>query len=104
MVRCPRCSPRWSDRPLRRGFTMRKPTHLPLFAAIAGLALTAGVRADDKPVNDKINTKIANVRLTDADGKSIALHDLKDKKAIVVVFLSFDCPVSTKYAPTLAEL
>jgi peroxiredoxin len=83
---------------------MRNVSHLSLFVALANLALTAGVQADDRATNDKINTKIANVRLAAADGKPLALYDLKDKKAVVVVFLSFDCPVSTKYAPVLVEL
>jgi peroxiredoxin/mono/diheme cytochrome c family protein len=76
--------------------------HLTLLAA---LTLTGNVAAaDDKPANDKINKKIDNFTLTDANGKKVALHDLKDNKAIVVVFLSFDCPVSTAYSPILAEL
>src|SRR5207244_4469318 len=36
--------------------------------------------------------------------KPVALHDVKDRKAVVVVFLSFECPVSNSYAPALAEL
>src|SRR5262249_36821744 len=32
------------------------------------------------------------------------LHDLKDRDAVVVVFLSFDCPVSRGYTANLAEL
>ena len=45
-----------------------------------------------------------NIPLTDADGKSIHLYDLKDKKAIVLVFLSFECPVSTSYSQPLADI
>jgi peroxiredoxin len=47
---------------------------------------------------------IANLTFTDSAGKTIALHDFKDKKAIVVVFLSFDCPVSTSYSQPLADM
>jgi peroxiredoxin len=47
---------------------------------------------------------IANVTFKDAGGKRFALHDWKDRKAVVVVFLSFDCPVSTGYSPVLADL
>jgi peroxiredoxin len=43
-------------------------------------------------------------KLHDAAGRPFALRDLKGKKAVVVVFLSFDCPISTGYAPALAEL
>jgi len=64
----------------------------------------AFVRADADVVVDKINKKIDNVTLHDAAGKARSLYDLKDKKAIVVVFLSFDCPVSAGYSSILAEL
>ena len=73
---------------------------LALFAALSAGA----ARSDDRPTANKINEKIADFALKTADGKPTALHDLKDKKAVVVVFLSFDCPVSTSYAPVLAEL
>ena len=79
----------------------RLPVPLALFAA----ALLAGAaRPDDRPSADKLHEKIADFSLKTADGKTAALHDLKDKKAVVVVFLSFDCPVSTSYAPALAEM
>lgn len=45
-----------------------------------------------------------NVALTDAAGKTHSLVDFKGKKAVVAVFLSFDCPVSNSYAPLLAQL
>jgi peroxiredoxin/cytochrome c553 len=71
-----------------------------IFCACAGESL----RADSDVVADKLNKKIDNITLKNAAGKPWSLYDLKDKKAIVVVFLSFDCPVSTSYAPALAEL
>jgi peroxiredoxin len=76
---------------------------------VLGLAVVAGApvtmaRPEKPPSNDKINKKIDNFTLKGADGKPISLYDLKDKKAVVVVFLSFDCPVSNSYAPALAEL
>ncbi len=64
----------------------------------------ASARADTDLVVDKLNKKIENVTLADARGEARSLYELKDKKAIVVVFLSFECPVSTSYAPALAEL
>jgi thiol-disulfide isomerase/thioredoxin len=76
-----------------------------LLAAVAGLTALGSARAaDDKPANDKINKKIAPVSVLGADGKKVPLFFLKDNKAIVVVFLSFDCPVSASYSPVLAEL
>jgi peroxiredoxin len=48
--------------------------------------------------------KVTGVRLKDTTGKTWALDELKDKKAIVVVFLGTQCPVNNAYAPKLAEL
>lgn len=60
--------------------------------------------ADPTPATDRLNKKIDNFSLTAADGKAVGLHDQADRKAVVVVFLSFDCPVSNSYATTLSEL
>ncbi len=62
------------------------------------------VRAGSDVVVAKLNKKIDNVTLHDAAGQARSLYDLQDKKAIVVVFLSFECPVSTSYSSLLAEL
>ena len=77
----------------------------PLTLALLTLAVfVRPAQPEDKPVNDKINTRIANFTLQDLNGKPVSLHDLKPPKAVVVVFLSFDCPVSNSYAQPLAEL
>ena len=73
-----------------------------LLTLIAGSG--ASLRADSDLVVDKLNKKIENITLKDARGKPVSLYDVKDKKAIVVVFLSFECPVSNSYAPVLTEL
>jgi peroxiredoxin len=76
-----------------------------LAAALAvSIGLVGLVRADDPLRIDKLNKSFASLALTDADGKAFALTDLKDSKAVVVVFLSFDCPVSTGYTPFLCDL
>src|SRR5262249_42628663 len=67
----------------------------------ACLLLSGGLRAEDAA---KLGKKIENVPFHDATGKSFALHDVKDARAIVAVFLSFECPVSNSYAQTLAEV
>ena len=67
---------------------------------ILAILLVAGgpVKAEgDAGAN--FGTKIANVSFKDADGKATALYNLADKKAIVVVFMNFECPNSTGYAP-----
>jgi peroxiredoxin len=53
---------------------------------------------------DRVEGAAHDFTLRDAAGRPFALRDLKGKKAAVVVFLSFECPVSTGYAPALAEL
>lgn len=77
-----------------------------LLPILVVLILTTGMalRADSELVVDKINRKIDNITLKDPAGKAHSLYDIKDQKAIVVVFLSFECPVSTSYSPMLAEL
>ncbi len=77
-------------------------------AALASLIVVTTLAADsvpkEKPTTANLGKKIANVSFTNAAGKTVALHDFKDKKAIVVVFLSFDCPVSNSYAQPLADM
>lgn len=64
-----------------------------------------GNAADPAAVStDRLNKEIDNVALTDAVGKKTSLSDHAGKTATVVVFLSFDCPVSNSYATTLIEL
>jgi peroxiredoxin/mono/diheme cytochrome c family protein len=76
-----------------------------LFGALAALiAFAAGVKAEPELVTDKLGKKIENVQFIDLDNKPVPLTSLKDKKAIVLVLLSFDCPVSNSYAVTLADM
>jgi peroxiredoxin len=75
-----------------------------ILLAGAACLLLAGTAAADNASTANLNRKIANVTFADAAGKTTTLYDLKDKKAIVLVFLSFDCPVSTSYSQPLAEL
>src|SRR5262245_53453804 len=85
---------------------MRRTSFLALFAGLA-LATPGNAEKASKPTPvpvDKLNKKIDSFSLTDAAGKVVSLAGLKDSKLVVVVFLSFECPVSTAYSPTLAEL
>jgi peroxiredoxin len=77
-----------------------------LLALALGITLLVdrAVAGEPTPPPAKLGKKIGNVTFKDAAGKTFALHDLKNKKAVVVVFLSFDCPVSTNYSPVLIEL
>lgn len=73
-------------------------------ALLALFSINGSAIADHDVVAEKINKKIDNVVFTDLDGKPAPLANIKDKKAIVVVFLSFDCPVSNSYPAVLADL
>lgn len=76
----------------------------PYVLVIAAFALWASTSVADAPEDvDKLNKKVEAFTLSDA-GKPWSLAALKEPKAVVVVFLSFDCPVSNGYAATLAEL
>lgn len=77
-----------------------------LFAILTLVALLPlAARADDpvKPV--PIGEKIANSNsLRDLRGGKRALTGFKDNKAVVLLFLGAECPVSNLYVPTLIEL
>src|SRR3954469_34015 len=65
--------------------------------ALAPIALAAAPSADSE-------RSYKNVSLDAPDGKPVTLASLAGKKATVVVFLSFDCPVSTSYVSPLNDL
>src|SRR5437899_3246284 len=73
-------------------------------AAIATTGWLARPSVADPPNAAQVGKKIDNLQFTTADGKVTSLYDLKDKKAIVVVFLSFDCPVSKSYSQPLTDI
>ena len=87
---------------------MRRMDDHALACLIATVAVTLPTsqlgRADGKPSTAKIGQKISNVSLPDISGKIFSLYDFKDKKAIVALFLSFDCPVARSYGSYLTEL
>jgi peroxiredoxin len=47
---------------------------------------------------------VESFTLKDTAGKTWSLADLRDRKAVVVVFLGTECPISNGYLPRLAEL
>jgi peroxiredoxin/mono/diheme cytochrome c family protein len=77
---------------------------LTIIAPLALLALTLTLAAAEGPSRAQLGEKIPDITLRDAAGKLHRLHNLKDQKAIVLVFLSFECPVSNSYCEPLAEM
>src|SRR4051812_35494346 len=63
--------------------------------------LPAPRSAAPKPAGGK---PVPAVALTALDGKPTDLAAARGKAATVVVFVSFECPVSTSYSATLNEL
>jgi peroxiredoxin len=74
-----------------------------VIVVFAGLSFRGAGRADGPEDVDKLNKKI-DFTLKDERGKAFSLASLKDKKAVVIVFLSFECPISNSYVPTLVSL
>ncbi len=49
-------------------------------------------------------TKVGDFKLKDYNGKEHALSDFKDSKAIVIIFVATQCPVSNDYNSRMAEV
>ncbi|HEV3386506.1 MAG TPA: redoxin family protein [Gemmata sp.] len=77
--------------------------HRLLLAALSLAASVTIAAAVDKP-NAVVGTKAPALTLSGLDGKSVSFDSLRGKTATVVLFVSFDCPVSTSYMPELNAL
>lgn len=76
-----------------------------LLTLTIGLVYTGHACADEKaPSRAMLGKTIPNLTFETASGKKISLDDFRDKKALVIVFFSFDCPVSNSYAQPLAKM
>jgi mono/diheme cytochrome c family protein len=74
--------------------SFRRGCLLGVFLALMG---SAPARAADP-------APLAELSFPDAKGQRVAWKDCAGRNATVVVFLSFDCPMSTSYAKPLADL
>ena len=70
---------------------------------ILSVALLAAASLSFLGAGDALAKKVS-FRLKDAGGRTWDLGEIKDAKAIVVVFLGTQCPVNNGYVPKLAEL
>ncbi len=69
----------------------------------AGILLISTAHAENKPA--AIGAKVPDIGgLRDLRGNGRTLHGFKGHKAVVIVFLGTDCPVSNLYVPSLLEL
>lgn len=79
-----------------------------LILLVAGL-LFASCTKREAVANEQDNTRtldtiVNNFTLADLDGKSHSLSDYKSSKAIVLMFISTECPVSNAYNSRMAAL
>jgi peroxiredoxin/mono/diheme cytochrome c family protein len=82
--------------------SMRSTAWIFLIGSIALLCAHTSPRAEPAPADAR---KVANFQFKDPrDQSTVSLADLKDKKAIVVVFLSTECPLSNLFLSVLADL
>ncbi|MBO0699432.1 MAG: redoxin domain-containing protein, partial [Zavarzinella sp.] len=70
---------------------------------LTGVALAGFAFAETGGSSDKLGTKITP-DFVDTTGKAAPIANLVGEQATVVLFLSFDCPNSNGYTPTLLDL
>jgi peroxiredoxin len=74
-----------------------------LFALLISVALVSPAFAQPA-LSAKVGEKVPNLAFKDEKGKIHQLHDLKGQKAIALVFLSFECPISKSYSQPLSDI
>src|SRR5262245_48113103 len=80
-------------------------TGLVFCGLLLGLAGWVASRADEKPKATALGAKAENRNsLRDVRGNRRPLHEFKGHKALVLVFLGAECPVSNLYPPELITL
>lgn len=85
--------------------TQRERSGMPMFWALGFVCVLGWVNPLAADANaDRLGKKIPKVNLHNTQGKSVSLQELRGKKGTVVVFLSFECPVSRDYCQPLTEL
>jgi len=60
--------------------------------------------AGEKTEAPAIGSKVAFIKLRDYRGAERSLDDFASQKAIVLTFISCECPISKQYAPRLAKM
>src|SRR5262249_25210173 len=68
-----------------------------------GISVGAAAAAEASP-NSRGRKGAGSPLTAPRDQRAAAWADLRDKKAVVVVFLGTECPVNNAFLPTLAEL
>src|SRR6516164_3793057 len=61
-------------------------------------------QAAAEEATSRVGKKVTNLALRDTSGQVISLESLKDKKAVVVVFLGTECPINNAYLFPLSRM
>lgn len=78
---------------------------LALLFVIAGVAFTAGARAEGEiPAPPAIGSTIEDFMLPDVDNKERSLKSLAGKNGTVLLFIAVQCPVSNAYNERMEKL
>jgi peroxiredoxin len=78
---------------------------LALLFVIAGVAFTAGARAEEEvPAPPAIGATIEDFTLPDVDNKERSLKSLAGKNGTVLLFIAVQCPVSNAYNERMEKL
>jgi peroxiredoxin len=76
-----------------------------LFTLLIALSITLVISFTGiSPANSSEVKKVENFSLKDYNGKTHQLKDYKNAKAIVLMFIATECPVSNAYNKRMAEL
>src|SRR5882724_8814581 len=75
-----------------------------LTALAIALVFPLCAAAQSEPSKAKLGEKMPNLTFKDQKGKTHRLYELENHKAIAIVFLSFECPVSNSYMAPLNEM
>jgi peroxiredoxin len=78
---------------------MKRKAAMKTFAFITGVLLLFGFTQQNEPAK-----KVENFTLQDYNGAEHSLRDYKDSKAIVLMFIATQCPVSNSYNDRMNKL
>jgi len=75
-----------------------------LIIALIGIFIVCASAKNSAEASNGDPEKIENFTLNNYDGNKYSLSDFKDSKAIVLIFISTQCPVSNAYNTRMIEL
>jgi len=83
---------------------MRIQANTYILASLAFGMLSASAFAQTDASQAKLGEKMPNLTFKDDKGKTYRLYEQENKKAIIIAFVSFECPVSNSYLAPLSDM